>query len=54
MPLSNEQLNTRYVKTPEYKNWYKVLTKENKAKINEILAIWEDVREFISNNTLLW
>jgi hypothetical protein len=37
--LSNEQKNTRYVKIPAYKNWIKYISEDNKAKINEILAI---------------
>jgi hypothetical protein len=50
--LSNEQKNTRYVKIPEYKRWIKCISEDNKAKINEILAIWEDVQDFINNNLL--
>jgi hypothetical protein len=37
--LSNEQKNTQYVKTPEYQRWIKYISEDNKAKINEILAI---------------
>ena len=51
--LSQEQINYQITKTKEFKTWFKILSKENKDKINMIVILKEDLQEFINNNSLL-
>ncbi len=51
--LSQEQINYQITKTKSFKTWFKILSKENKEKINLIVMLKEDLQDFINNNSLL-
>ena len=50
---SNDQKNYQLIKTPDFKNWVKYLSKENKDRINEILICWEDLQEKMNNESFI-